>query len=143
MPEYSPAMNVAANLKKWNNCMANALFWIYFCNAILLILHEMDSAYWQEWKLFKLPGGIAGFLLLHIPLLFLILYGLILVYEQRDSGLGISLVAATGGIFAFVIHTWFLKRGRPEFNSRFSKGLLAATMAVSLMLAAVSIFLVI
>lgn len=29
------------------------LFWIYLVNAVLLINHEIDSAYWQEWKLFS------------------------------------------------------------------------------------------
>jgi hypothetical protein len=38
-------------------------------NAILLINHEIDSAYWKEWELFKLPGGIGGFLILHFPML--------------------------------------------------------------------------
>lgn len=90
--------------------MGTVLFWLYLVNAILLILHEMDSSYWQEWQLFKLPGGVTGFLLLHIPLLFIILYGLILVYKQLDSGLIISLVAAAGGIFAFIIHSCFLTK---------------------------------
>ncbi|MCK4852588.1 MAG: outer membrane lipoprotein-sorting protein, partial [Candidatus Omnitrophica bacterium] len=29
-------------------------------NSILLINHEIDSAYWNEWKLFKMKGGITG-----------------------------------------------------------------------------------
>ncbi len=62
------------------------LFWIYLINAILLINHEIDSAYWKEWELFKLPGGIGGFLLLHFPLLFLILYGLVCLERQAFSG---------------------------------------------------------
>jgi len=51
------------------------LFWLYLINAIRLINHEIDSAFWKAWELFKLPGGINGFLILHFPLLFLILYG--------------------------------------------------------------------
>jgi hypothetical protein len=43
----------------------DALFWFYFMNAILLIVHEIDSAYWKEWELFKLRGGITGFLIIH------------------------------------------------------------------------------
>jgi len=57
--------------------MEKILFWIYLANAVLLISHEIDSAYWKEWDLFKLPGGITGFLIIHFPLLFFILYGLI------------------------------------------------------------------
>jgi hypothetical protein len=44
------------------------LFWIYMINAILLISHEIDSAYWKEWELFKLPGGIGVFWLHFVPL---------------------------------------------------------------------------
>ena len=29
----------------------------YFVNSVLLIVHEIDSAYWEEWNLFRLPGG--------------------------------------------------------------------------------------
>ena len=67
--------------------MTDLLFWVYLINAVLLINHEIDSAYWKEWDLFKLPGGITGFLILHFPILFLILYGLILVFKQSLSGL--------------------------------------------------------
>ena len=28
------------------------LFWTYLINAVILINHEIDSAYWQEWKFF-------------------------------------------------------------------------------------------
>ncbi|MHA1463081.1 MAG: DUF6713 family protein, partial [Candidatus Heimdallarchaeota archaeon] len=30
------------------------MFWLYMVNAVLLILHEIDSAYWKEWELFKM-----------------------------------------------------------------------------------------
>jgi len=33
-----------------------AMFWLYMVNAVLLILHEIDSAYWKEWELFKMRG---------------------------------------------------------------------------------------
>ena len=48
--------------------MEQILFWLYLANALTLIVHEIDSAYWKEWDLFRLPGGEAGFLLLHFPL---------------------------------------------------------------------------
>jgi hypothetical protein len=41
-----------------NGVMAEALFWICLVDAILLINHEIDSAFWQEWKLFELPRRI-------------------------------------------------------------------------------------
>jgi hypothetical protein len=95
------------------------LFWIYLINAVILINHEIDSAYWQEWKLIN-PNdrdGINGFLILHLPMIFAILLGLVLVYEGNTAGLIISLILSAGGIFAFFFHFYHLYKGRPEFNT--------------------------
>ncbi len=121
--------------------MFDALFWIYLLNAILLINHEIDSAYWKEWELFKLPGGITGFLLIHFPLLFFVLYGLILVSRQSLSGLIFSLILCFGGIFAFSIHTYFFKKGRNEFDKPISKLILLAVLIVSIIQLIVTIYL--
>ena len=117
------------------------LFWIYLVNAVLLINHEIDSAYWQEWELFRLPGGITGFLLLHVPILFLVLYGLVLLHQQTIAGLILSLVLSFGGLFAFSIHTYFLRQGRDEFKLPLSRFILAATLVVSLVQTAVTLYL--
>lgn len=121
--------------------MTEALFWLYLINAVLLINHEIDSAYWKEWDLFKLPGGLAGFLLLHFPLLFIILYGLAVVAWQRPSATWFSVLLSAGGIFAFGIHTYFLKQGREEFDQPVSKFILWATLVVSLCQLAVAVIL--
>lgn len=112
--------------------MWDTLFWLYMANSVLLINHEIDSAYWNEWKLFKLPGGITLFLLIHIPLLFAILYGLILVYENTFSGLIFSLVLSSAGIFAFTIHMYFIKKGHDEFKTPVSISILIGTLLVSI-----------
>jgi len=112
--------------------MWDTLFWLYMANSVLLINHEIDSAYWNEWKLFKLPGGITLFLLIHIPLLFAILYGLILVYENTFSGLIFSLVLSAAGIFAFTIHMYFIKKGHDEFKTPVSISILIGTLLVSI-----------
>ena len=123
--------------------MSEFLFWVYLVNSVLLINHEIDSAYWKEWDLFGLPGGIAGFLILHLPLLFLILYGLVLVSQQSFVGLIFSLVLAIGGIFAFSIHMSFIKKGRNEFRTPISLSILIATLAVSLVQAGLTICLLV
>jgi hypothetical protein len=41
--------------------METALFWCYLINSVLLITHEIESAYWKEWELFRLPGGFPSF----------------------------------------------------------------------------------
>jgi hypothetical protein len=123
--------------------MFEVLFWIYLVNAILLITHEIDSAYWQEWEMFKLPGGVTGFLILHFPLLFIILYGLVLVYQQSFTGLVFSLLLCLGGLFAFVIHTVFLKKGRIEFKVPVSLFILILTLIISLIQIFTTIYLLI
>jgi hypothetical protein len=74
-------------------------------------------------------------------MLFLILYGLVEVYACSFAGLVLSLILSAGGLFAFVIHAIFIRRGRPEFNTPASKLLLAAMLPVSLAQAAVTITL--
>ena len=64
--------------------MCDILLWIYLFNAILIIMHEIDSGYWKEWELFRMKGGITFFLLLYIPLLFVVLYGL----TDKKNGFG-------------------------------------------------------
>lgn len=121
--------------------MGEALFWIYLVNAVLLINHEIDSAYWREWELFRLPGGIAGFLTIHFPLLFAVLYGLVEVYKGSWAGLMFSLVLSLSGVFAFSIHTFFIRRGKPQFNAPVSLFILWATLLVSLVQAGVTLSL--
>lgn len=112
--------------------MSNTLFWVYLINSVLLIDHEIDSAYWKEWNLFKLPGDITGFLLIHIPVLFFVLYGLVLVFQQIYTGLIFFLILSLSGLFAFTAHMYFIKRGRDEFKVPMSLLILSATMIVPL-----------
>jgi hypothetical protein len=123
--------------------VAEVLVWVYMINAVLLINHEIDSAYWKEWDLFGLPGGITGFLIVHFPLLFLILYGLVLVYQRATAGLVLSLVLSLGGLFAFTIHTYFIKRGRDEFKAPISLFILIAALIVSLFQLVITLYLLI
>ncbi|AKB85679.1 DUF6713 family protein [Methanococcoides methylutens] len=119
--------------------MSDILFWVYMINSVLLINHEIDSAYWKEWDLFKLPGGITGFLLIHIPVLFFVLYGLVLVYQQSYTGLIFSLILSFSGIFAFTAHMYFIKKGRDEFKIPMSMFILVSTLVVSLVQAYLTI----
>lgn len=118
--------------------MNDLLFYIYLLNAVVLVNHEIDSAYWKEWELFRLPGGITGFLLLHFPLLAFVLYGLVLVREGSETGLWCSLILAGCGIFAWSIHTWFIKRGREEFTTGISRFILRAALGLSLVQAGIT-----
>ncbi|MCE7749322.1 MAG: hypothetical protein GPJ51_13110 [Candidatus Heimdallarchaeota archaeon] len=111
--------------------MLQALFCIYSVNAIFLILHEIESAYWKEWELFKMKGGITGFIILHIPILALIFLGLVTLYVPSRTGMVVSILLCAGGIFAFSIHTYFIKKGKEEFTLPISKILLYVILVLS------------
>jgi predicted membrane protein len=84
-------------------------------NATLLVLHEIESAYWKEWEILKLPGHITGFIIIHIPILLLMLYGLIEVEKQSPSGNILGLVFGIGGLVPFIVHSLFAKK-EDRFN---------------------------
>jgi hypothetical protein len=111
--------------------MDQALLGAYVANATLLICHEMDSAYWREWRLFGLPGGLGLFLVLHLPLWPAMLWGLALVARGDPLGLWFSLGLALAGVAAFVLHGLFLVKGRPEFRHPASLLILAGAFAAS------------
>ena len=83
---------------------------LYIINATLLLLHEIESAYEKEWEILKLPGKITGFLLLHIPIIILIFYGLIEIDNNSTIGLIFGIVTGIGGIIPFIVHKIIVKR---------------------------------
>ena len=123
--------------------MHTTLFWLYFINGIILIHHEIDGAYWNEWKIFRLPGGIEGFLLFNFIVLPPLLYGMVQVYNQTFAGLIFSLILCFVGMFTFGIHMYFFKKGRKEFNTPTSLFILISTFVVSILQTAVTINLLI
>ena len=105
---------------------------LYLLNFALLFSHEIDSAFWKEWDLFGIPGGIQVFLLLNFLLLLVALFGFRRVLQGAKSGKWFSLLLAGAGIFAFSIHSYFILAGRPEFTLPASVALLALILITSL-----------
>ena len=104
---------------------------LYLLNLALLSTHEIDSAFWHEWKLFNLPGGIDLFLILNFVLLLIFLYGFEKVVNWGKGAVTFSYLLAASGIFAFVIHSVFILIGNPEFTSVISFGILILTFLTS------------
>lgn len=109
---------------------------LYLLNAAVLITHEIDSAYWHEWELFGIPGGIQVFLVLNLILVIVILSGHQALALGRASGFVLSWVLVGGGFFAAIIHTYFLLQGGEAFRLPASLALLVATFVLSLVQAA-------
>lgn len=108
------------------------IMWLYLLNAAVLITHEIDSAYWHEWELFGMPGGIQLFLVLNLLLVMLVLYGYQTLVQGRASGLVFSWLLVAVGLFAVTIHSYFLLQASEAFRLPVSLGLLAATFLLSL-----------
>jgi hypothetical protein len=112
---------------------------LYAANFALLFTHEIDSAYWNEWNLFGLPGGIQLFLLLNLGLFMAAIAGYSRVLKQKQSGHWFSLLLAGAGIFAFSILAWFILSGHPEFTLPGSELLLGIIFWVSLLQAILTV----
>lgn len=87
----------------------------YISNAILLILHEMESAYEKEWEILKIPGKITGFILAHIPILFILFYGLLEIDKQTLVGGWVGVITGFGGTIPFLVHKILVRR-KEKFN---------------------------
>ncbi len=130
--------------------MWELLFWLYLANSILIIIHEIDSAYWKEWVLYEQvfsssqtavrdpDKGVTGFLVFHFPVLFVLLYGLISVSHKTASAPVFSFLLSACGLFAFGIHMFFFRRGFEEFKTRISIFILVSTLILSLLQAAIT-----
>ena len=97
------------SLAKWNQI-------VYPINLALLFTHEIDSAYWQEWNLIGLPGGIQMFLVINLILLLITLYGYSGLMHNQPSGYIIAIILSFFGLIAFSIHSYFILTGHPEFT---------------------------
>ncbi len=93
----------------------NLLTAFFIVNAALLLLHEIESAYEKEWEILKLPGNISGFLLLHIPIILFLLYGLVEIEKKSLAGMIIGIIAGAGGLIPFLVHKIIVKR-KDHFN---------------------------
>jgi len=82
--------------------------------------------------LFYLPGGLTGFLPLHIVLFSWVLWGFDQVARLRRLGLWCSVVLASAGIFALTVHGMLLLQGGVEFRVPVSILLPIAIGAVSI-----------
>jgi hypothetical protein len=116
-----------------NRHSRQTLLWLYVLNASILITHEIDSAYQEEWILFGLPGGVQWFLFLNLVLVIAVLYGLVALAQQRTAGIVLSWTLVAGGLFAVVIHGYFILSGDPSFRLPASLFLLGATLVLSVL----------
>ena len=110
----------------------------YILNATLLILHEIESSFEKEWEILKLPGEITGFLILHIPVIFLLFYGLLEIGKQTLTGLTIGIITGLCGLIPFLVHKVFIKR-KGYFNLAASNSIIYSNILTGIALIVLSI----
>ena len=114
------------------------VLWLYIADISLLLLHEIESAYWREWEILKLPGRISGFVLMHVPVIPLMLIGLMLISSGQTAGLWFAVAFGIIGLVPLIIHG-FAVRTSNRFNLFISSAILWTCAAVGVALIVTSV----
>ena len=112
---------------------------LYAITLTLLLTHQVDSAYWKEWELLRIPGGPQLNLVLNLALIAVGLAGFALAIDGSMAGHVMSLLVATAGVLACAIHGHFIIRGDERFRLPASIAVLVATLPASVALAATTV----
>lgn len=110
----------------------------YILNSAILLLHEIESSYEREWEILRLPGKITGFILLHIPIIIMLFYGVLEIEKQTQIGLVIGIISGLGGIIPFLIHKVIIYH-KERFNMIMSNILIYLNILTGVVTAALSI----
>ncbi|MBN2898373.1 MAG: hypothetical protein JXO44_06345, partial [Clostridia bacterium] len=97
------------------------------------LIHEIESAYECEWEILKLPGKITGFLLMHIPIIIIMLWGVLEIEKFSAIGVGLGLLMGLGGLAPFLVHKVFVKREQ-HFNLPISNIVIYGNVLTGLLL---------
>ena len=114
-----------------NDSMTDVAVAFYILNATMLILHEIESAYEKEWEILRLPVKLPGFLVLHIPLVILLFYGIIELYKGTTTGFIVGICFGILGFVPYLVHKVFLRK-EGCFNNRISNFIIYTNIASGL-----------
>lgn len=95
---------------------SNKLSLAYLLTMSVLVLHQIDAAYWHEWEMFLLPGGIQGFLVFNVVVIPLVCWGYSNVVLMNDKAGFSSYLCAGLGIITGLIHVGFFLAGFDQFK---------------------------
>ncbi|MGX9774968.1 DUF6713 family protein [Janthinobacterium aestuarii] len=101
----------------------------YFWTMLFLILHQIDAAYWKEWEIFHLPGGVQGFLVFNLAAIALVLAGYRHVLLATERAPLYACVCAALGVGTFLIHVGFALAGLEQFHLPLSMAIIVLCLA--------------
>jgi hypothetical protein len=105
---------------------------LYVGNLALLTTHQADAAYWHEWDVFGVPGGLPMFLAFNLGAVALLAFGLVRVAEGARSARRYALLCAGVGLLTVALHAVFLMVDRTAFWTPWSIGILVGILATSI-----------
>ena len=105
---------------------------VVILNLSLVMAHQADAAYWEEWEMFGIPGGIQVFTLFNLGAFALLLWCFVAVVKRKPFGLRASfIIAALSGV-VLPIHAAFALAGFTQFHLPVSIAIIVGTFVVSL-----------
>jgi len=105
---------------------------LYVANLALLTTHQADAAYWHEWDVFGVPGGISFFLAFNLGVVALVAAGLVRVAEGAPSARRAAVLCAALGLVTVALHAVFLWLDRTAFWTPSSIGVLLGVFVLSI-----------
>ena len=105
---------------------------IVVLNITFLTGHQIDAAYWHEWEMFKLPGGIQFYNIFNLILFAISIGCLIPIVERRKVGRYASIAIASCSGIVLPIHSLFALAGFRQFNLPVSILLILGTFIISI-----------
>ena len=113
--------------------VGSAFSLFYVLNAAILLSHEIESAYWEEWKILKLTGKVSSFVILNFFIVVFLFWGAFEVSRLTFAGMIIALIAGVGGIIPFIVHKIIAPR-KKAFNLLLSNILIFSNIATGVIL---------
>ncbi len=101
-------------------------------NLSLVMAHQADAAYWEEWEMFGIPGGIQVFTLFNLGAFALLLWCFVAVVQRKPSGMRASFVIAALSGVVLPIHAAFALVGFTQFHLPVSIAVIVGTFVVSI-----------
>lgn len=101
----------------------------YFWTMLFLILHQIDAAYWKEWEMFHVPGGVQGFLVFNLAAITLVLVGYRHVLLATPRAVLYACVCAALGVGTCLIHAGFALAGMEQFHLPLSVAIIVLCLA--------------
>jgi hypothetical protein len=96
-------------------------------NLALLATHQVDAAFWHEWEVFGVPGGIHFFLAFNLLAVFGLALGLVTIAKHGKGARLASRLSAGLGLVTVAIHAVFLVLDPVAFWDVLSISILVAT----------------